>query len=78
MEEEFMKIEGVKEVHDLHVWSISTGKHSLSAHIKAEDPLKALKMVTEMCQKKFNIDHTTIQVEGLEHDAHQFECQNIH
>jgi len=42
IEEEIMKLDGVEEVHDLHVWSLSAGKHSLSAHIKSHHPLKTL------------------------------------
>jgi zinc transporter 2 len=68
VENAFKKVTGVKEVHDVHIWSISTGVHSLSAHIKSDSPLETLKKATEMCQKKFNITHTTIQVEG--HDSH--------
>lgn len=32
-EEDLMKAEGLKDMHDLHVWSLTSGKISLSAHI---------------------------------------------
>ena len=39
VESAFKRVPGVKEVHDVHIWSISTGVHSLSAHIKSDQPL---------------------------------------
>lgn len=72
----FMDIPGVEEVHDMHIWSISSGKHSLSAHIKSDNPLETLKLVTQLCQDRFKITHTTIQVEGHDDNAHKFECSN--
>jgi zinc transporter 2 len=49
VEKAFRKLKGVEEVHDVHIWSISNGVHSLSAHIKADKPLETLKLATEMC-----------------------------
>lgn len=49
VEEAFKKIKGVKEVHDIHIWAITNGVHSLSVHIKSENPLESLKLATEMC-----------------------------
>jgi Co/Zn/Cd efflux system component len=37
--------EGVKEVHDLHVWSLNAGRYAMSAHISSERPSVALKSV---------------------------------
>lgn len=69
-------IECVEEVHDLHLWSISVGKLSLTVHIKSDEPMKALRAVTEMVRRKYNILHTTVQVEGASTHKHQFECDN--
>ena len=40
---------GATSIHDLHVWSISVGKHSLSVHMEGEDSLSILKKATEIC-----------------------------
>lgn len=56
---------GATELHDLHVWSISVGNYSLSVHLKGDDSLKILNRATEICHKKYNILHTTIQVEEV-------------
>ena len=59
-------VKGVLEVHDLHVWSLSVGKPSLSVHLlarKDEDTGDVLREATLMLGKKYNIHHSTIQVE---------------
>src|SRR5690348_17504685 len=61
-------IEGVNDVHDLHVWSIGSDSHALSCHISIADiPLSAseriLRDVKEKLLHKFHIHHTTIQFE---------------
>src|SRR5262244_1018566 len=61
-------IEGVKDVHDLHVWSIGSETHALSCHIAIDDiPPSAseriLRDVKERLHHDFRIDHTTIQFE---------------
>jgi cobalt-zinc-cadmium efflux system protein len=64
------KVEGVNDVHDLHVWSIGSESHALSCHIAIADiPPSAseriLKDVKE-CLHDFRIVHTTIQFEHAE------------
>ena len=76
LERELSECPGVEEVHDLHVWSISSGKYSLSCHIVSSQPLKSLNAATYLCQKSYKIFHTTIQVEGQDGNPHVFNCQN--
>jgi cobalt-zinc-cadmium efflux system protein len=64
-------IEGVNDVHDLHVWSIGSENHALSCHIAIADiPPSAseriLREVKEKLHLEFHIDHTTIQFEHVE------------
>ena len=63
LEQNLMGIEGVIEVHDIHVWSLSIGKISMSCHLTTNEPQKTLVLAREMIKKKYNITHTTIQVE---------------
>jgi cobalt-zinc-cadmium efflux system protein len=61
-----VSLEGVDEVHDLHVWSITSGLDSLSAHVVVADHQEqaaVLKSVRQMLQDQFDIDHITIQIE---------------
>jgi zinc transporter 2 len=69
----------ITDVHDMHLWSISQGKLSMSVHIKSRKPLKTLAAVTDLCRRKYRLFHTTIQVEGVddkESNPHHFHCEN--
>ncbi|MEK4144835.1 cation diffusion facilitator family transporter [Paenibacillus sp. FSL M7-0547] len=59
-------IEGVKNVHDLHIWTITSGLDSLSCHILIEeeaDDQRILQQAIRLIADHFKIQHTTIQVE---------------
>jgi cobalt-zinc-cadmium efflux system protein len=65
-----LSIEGVNDIHDLHVWSIGSDTHALSCHISIPDiPPSAseriLREVKERLRSRFRIDHTTIQFEHV-------------
>jgi len=69
----------IVDVHDLHVWSLSAGKMSMSVHIKSRKPLKTLSQATDLCRREYKLFHTTIQVEGVDDKAmnpHAFKCEN--
>jgi len=80
-EQDIATVEGVVEVHDLHVWSLGVGKPSMSAHIYTDrDTGAVLKKVTKLC-RTYGIYHSTIQVETTQDKAHidYIECaHNIH
>ena len=75
LEKDLEEIKGVKEIHDLHVWSLSIGKTSLSCHICCDNPQKTLKRAKKMIQKKYKIDHITIQIEE-NNNMNQINCKN--
>lgn len=60
-------VPGVSEVHDLHIWALTSGKNVLSAHLVAQldscDEQAILAQVTELVQERFAIAHVTLQVE---------------
>lgn len=57
-------VDGVTNVHDLHIWSISHGIPTLSVHCTAvQDPQQALKDIYSVC-RKHGVVHATIQVQG--------------
>lgn len=59
-------IEGVRNVHDLHIWTITSGLDSLSCHILIEeeaDDQRILQQAIRLIADHFKIQHTTIQVE---------------
>ena len=64
-------VPGVEAVHDLHIWTITSGIHALSAHLIIEDQMVSrsgdiIVTVNRELVKAFNITHTTLQL----------ECQN--
>lgn len=62
-----LRVEGVGEVHDLHVWTITSGFVALSAHVVAEEGAERngdlLPVLREELHDRFGIEHVTIQVE---------------
>jgi cobalt-zinc-cadmium efflux system protein len=69
-------LEGVQEVHDIHIWTLGTNLHALSCHVRIPDmhmehSEKILANIREVLARDFCITHTTIQFEraGLPTDA---------
>ncbi len=57
---------GVVEVHDLHVWEVSSGFPALSAHVVVSDSSDchaARRSLEAMLHERFELDHTTLQVD---------------
>jgi cobalt-zinc-cadmium efflux system protein len=66
-------IDGVVAVHDLHVWTITSGMETLSAHVVVEDESTACATLAQCRSKlhdRFGIDHLTIQVEPVDLEEH--------
>jgi cobalt-zinc-cadmium efflux system protein len=60
--------DGVVDLHDLHVWTIGTGSHALSAHVVLDDrrlseATAVLNRITRAMRDDYDIDHVTIQFE---------------
>ena len=60
-------VRGVASVHDLHVWSITSGKASLTVHVvqrdDVTDPQPLLLAIRQLVASKYDIHHSTIQIE---------------
>lgn len=63
------QVEGVLDIHDLHIWSLGSSTHALSCHALIEDmpPSESERILKRMNQVlgKFGIHHTTIQFEHV-------------
>lgn len=62
------KIEGVKGVHELHVWTITSGFYALTGHITIEDQMlsqaeQILNSASQVLRERFSITHVTLQPE---------------
>jgi cobalt-zinc-cadmium efflux system protein len=66
---ELRKIEGVKDIHHLHLWTITSGIYAMSAHVLIKDLLvsrsaQILRQIETLLTSKYNMEHTTIQFES--------------
>ncbi len=72
VENTILQTDGVAGVHDLHVWTISSGRDALSVHINHDDTVvhsDLLARVRDRLHDHFGIDHLTIQMETLSREA---------
>ena len=56
---------GVKGIHDLHIWTITSGLDALSAHVVVpvgEDRDEVLERLQQLLRDRFRIDHVTLQI----------------
>jgi cobalt-zinc-cadmium efflux system protein len=70
-------VSGVLEVHDLHVWTITSGMESLSAHVVVEDRRFDCDILGEIrvtLHERFGIDHITVQMETQAFQEHPAPC----
>jgi len=68
MVRQILHVPGIKDVHDLHVWSISGDMTALSCHILMEDQrtsevTQTLSNMKDMLRLRFDVSHSTIEVE---------------
>jgi cobalt-zinc-cadmium efflux system protein len=66
---------GVRNIHDLHIWSIGSQSHALSAHVTIlpdDNPSEVRCRIEEMLRNRFGLSHTTLQMETSE------ACMEIH
>jgi cobalt-zinc-cadmium efflux system protein len=76
VEAAIMETEGVSDVHDLHVWTITSGREALSAHVTHAYSISQPNLLKELRAKlldRFGVDHLTIQMETAD-----FEDEAIH
>lgn len=78
---------GVREVHDLHIWAMSTTENALTAHVVMPDGYPgdaALDAITAKLREDFSIHHCTLQVEqGTTHhhcalQGHEHDHEHAH
>lgn len=74
---ELAALPGVKDVHDLHIWSITSGQHSLKAHLLVSVHPEDSSLLTDAhnIAEKHGIKHTNFQIE-LEHVGMKLDEQH--
>lgn len=71
-----LKVEGVRDIHEFHLWSISAGLYSLSFHvilspIDGINDYEVINNVTDVLKNEHGIDHVTIQIENIDVNIHE-------
>ncbi|MEK7724824.1 MAG: cation diffusion facilitator family transporter [Acidobacteriota bacterium] len=79
VETAILETEGVRAVHDLHIWTITSGLEALSAHVRHDETVvqtELLKKLRQRLHDEFGIDHLTIQMETPDFEDESFHfCQ---
>ncbi len=62
------RIKGVKDIHDVHLWTITSGMYALSCHVLIEDQMisnstQIVEEINETLSREFGIGHSTLQLE---------------
>ncbi|HEX7541245.1 MAG TPA: cation diffusion facilitator family transporter [Anaerolineales bacterium] len=78
---DMLAVEGVRGVHDLHIWSINRSLRTLSAHVITDDvPVsvgaKVRAAVGQMLADRYEVRHATLQLECIECDNHGLFCDS--
>lgn len=63
---DLLAVEGVEDVHEMHLWAVSTDHYSLTAHVFVNEniqPYCVILAIDETLRNKYNIKHSTIQTE---------------
>ncbi|MGH3718825.1 MAG: cation diffusion facilitator family transporter [Pseudonocardiaceae bacterium] len=74
-------VPGVRDVHDLHLWTITSGRHAVSAHLVVEEARSlrcgetcVLDAAATALRSHFGLTHSTLQIEHAEHADHEHTC----
>jgi cobalt-zinc-cadmium efflux system protein len=75
------RVPGVRGVHDLHLWTITSGQHAVSAHLVVDDAwslrcgdASVLDAAATALHSHFGLTHSTLQVEHANHADHEHTC----
>lgn len=71
IEKAICELNGVRNVHHIHLWNVSEHDISLECHVETENP-QAVAEISHLLAHRFGINHSTIQTE-IEHNCHDCE-----
>lgn len=73
------KINGIKDLHHIHVWAMSTTENAMTAHLvmNCDEDKEQMKLIKDNLKHKLehmNIQHTTLEIEFTDENCHKEEC----
>ena len=66
IEAQLLQIEGIKSVHDVHIWSVSSNQLNFSCHLIISNTIESCDLINDinvLLKENYNINHSTIQIE---------------
>lgn len=76
--EHLLRVDHVRDVHDLHVWTVTSHEHSISAHVVVDEGCfgdshapQMLDQLQDCLHDHFGIEHSSLQLEPPSHAAHE-------
>jgi cobalt-zinc-cadmium efflux system protein len=82
LREQLGHVDGVSSVHDLHVWTLTSGILAMSCHVVVDEDAfnrtELLGRVNDVARERFHIDHTTIQIEERNIPQELVASRNCH
>ncbi|MEO8851482.1 MAG: cation diffusion facilitator family transporter [Allobranchiibius sp.] len=76
--EHLLHVDHVRDVHDLHVWTVTSHEHAVSAHVVVDDECftdshvpQMLDQLQDCLHEHFGIEHSSLQLEPPAHAAHE-------
>lgn len=78
--QEMKAIDGVADVHELHLWAVTTDHYSITAHLFIHEdrhPTQVVSSITQMLKEKYCLEHATIQIENPALIDHQQYGKNF-
>lgn len=64
--QEISEIDGVEDVHEMHLWTVTSNHYSFTAHVflnENGEPQKTVAIINKLLKEKYNLGHSTIQIE---------------
>ncbi len=82
LREQLHRVGGVGSIHDLHVWTLTSGVMAMSCHVVAQNSefsrTEILSRLRSVAKESFHIDHTTIQIEEPDVPAEALDSCDCH
>lgn len=74
------QLDGIHGIHDLHVWTITSGFLSLSCHLTVDDHVNRDEMLREVEEvlSDYHLEHSTIQIESMHFSNCRSDCAHQH
>ena len=78
IKEHIEKIEGIKEIHHIHIWSMDGQNNFATMHVVTDGDSHKVKHLVREELKEHGISHATLELESVDEHCHEKECRQEH